>query len=262
MDPAEIMRIKALLPTDLGSDEVKERYAADILRRSVFSARMEDLRHLAVIRDVCAQIADGAINQAKARESLLASLERMGHSPLDDGGISNPASIRRLDLIIDTQRQMAASVANIAAETPATLEEWPAVELTRCVGKGRPRQDWAERWQAAGDAVGWQGAAKGVGGFPDWRMVALKGSPIWQALGDGAGGYRDTLGNPYPPFAYGSGLAWADVSRDEAIELGLIQPDEQVPAPAAPSLSPSEADIADAVSRLGFDADIFSDLAG
>ena len=40
MDPAEIMRIKALLPTDLGSDEVKERYAADILRRSVFSARM------------------------------------------------------------------------------------------------------------------------------------------------------------------------------------------------------------------------------
>ncbi len=266
MDPAEIIRIKELLPTDLGSDEVKERYAADILRRSVFSARMEDLRHLAAIRDVCAQIADGAINQAKARESLLASLERMGHSPLDDGGISNPASIRRLDLIIDTQRQMAASVANMAAETPETLEEWPAVELTRFVGKSVPRADWAERWNAAGESVGWEGAAKGVGGFPDWRMVALKTSPIWQALGDGAGGYRDTLGNPYPPFAFGSGLAWADVSRDEAIELGLIDPEvgRAVPGepPEAPSLSPSESDIADAVSRLGFDDDIFSDLAG
>ena len=266
MDPAEIIRIKELLPTSLGSDEVREQIAADILRRSIFSARMEDLRHLAAIRDVCADVVAGAINQATARERLLASLSRMGHSPLDDGGITNPASIRRLNLIIDTQRQMAASVANIAAETPATLEEWPAVELTRFVGRGRPRQDWAERWQAAGDAVGWQGAARGVGGFPDWRMVALKSSPIWQALGDGAGGYRDTLGNPYPPFAYGSGLAWADVSRDEAIRLGLIDPEVGRAVtgepPEAPSLSPSDADIADAAARLGFDADVFSDLAG
>ena len=266
MDPAEIIRIKDLLPTSLGSDEVREQIAADILRRSIFSARMEDLRHLAAIRAVCAQIADGAINQATAHERLLASLARMGHSPLDDGGISNPANIRRLDLIIDTQCQMAASVANMAAETPETLEEWPAVELTRFVGRGAPRADWHERWQAAGDSVGWEGASKDAGGFPDWRMVALKGSPIWAALGNGVGGFRDTLGNPYPPFAYGSGLAWADVSRDEAIELGLIDPEvgRAVPGepPEAPSLSPSDADIADAVSRLGFDADIFSDLAG
>ena len=264
MDPAEIIRIKNLLPTDLGSDEVREQLAADILRRSIFSARMEDLRHLAVIRDVCADMVSGAINQATARERLLASLARMGHSPLDEGGISNPASIKRLDLIIDTQRQMAASVAKIAAETPATLEEWPAQELTRFVGRAAPRADWHARWQAAGEAVGWQGAAKDAGGFPDWRMVALKTSPIWAALGNGAGGYRDTLGNPFPPFAYGSGLAWADVSRDEAIELGLIDPEvgRAVPGepPEAPSLSPSETDIADAVSRLGFDDDVFGDL--
>ena len=265
MDPAEIIRIKDLLPTSLGSDEVKEQLAADILRRSIFSARMEDLRHLAVIRDVCADVVSGAINRAEARSRLLASLERMGHAPTDEGGISNPANIKRLDLIIDTQRRMAASVANIAAETPATLEEWPAQELTRFVGRGAPRADWAARWAAAGDAVGWVGAAKDAGGFPDWRMVALKTSPIWQALGDGAGGYKDTLGNPYPPFAYGSGLAWADVSRDEAIELGLIDPEvgRAVPGePEVPSLSPSEEDIADAVSRLGFDDDVFSDLAG
>ena len=41
MNPADIMRIKELLPTDLGSDELREQIAADILRRSVFSARME-----------------------------------------------------------------------------------------------------------------------------------------------------------------------------------------------------------------------------
>ena len=53
-------------------------------------------------------------------------------------------------------------------------------------------------------------------------MVALKSSPIWQALGDGAGGFRDTLGNPYPPFAFGSSYAWVHVDRLEARELGLL----------------------------------------
>ena len=89
-------------------------------------------------------------------------------------------------------------------------------------------------------------------------MVALKGSPIWAALGNGAGGYRDTLGNPFPPFAFGSGLAWADISRDEAIKLGLVPGDAKA---GTPSLSPSEADMADAARRLGFD-DAFADLAG
>ena len=261
MDAADIMRIRDLLPTGLGSAEIREQFAADILRRSVVSARIEDLRHLATIRDVCADIVGGTINQATARERLLASLARMGHSPQDGAGIENPASIRRLDLIIDTQRQMAASAAKIAAETVSTLEEWPAVELTRFAGRAAPRADWMERWHAAGEVVGWQGASREAGGYPDWRMVALKASPIWQALGDGVGGYRDTLGNPFPPFAYGSGLAWADVDREEAVRLGLIGDDEKAPAPARPDLSPTDAEIASAVSRLGFD-DLFNDIAG
>ena len=39
MDAADIIRIKDLLPTAMGSDELREQVAADILRRSVFSAR-------------------------------------------------------------------------------------------------------------------------------------------------------------------------------------------------------------------------------
>jgi hypothetical protein len=46
-------------------------------------------------------------------------------------------------------------------------------------------------------------------------MCALKTSPIWQALADGAGGFEDTLGSPYPPFAFGSGMAWVNVRRSE-----------------------------------------------
>lgn len=249
--PADIQRIKDLLPTSLGSDELRSSIASDILRRSVFSARMESARHLAKIREVCAQVSEGSINQATARARLLEALAQMGHSPLDGGGLANPASIRRLNLIVGTQRQMAASVAKLNEETPATLEQWPAWRLTRMEGRGVPRPDWAKRWQAAGDACGWEGALPNSGIYPDWDMVALKNSPVWRELGNGAGGFRDTLGNPFPPFAFGSGLDWEDVDAEECSALGLTSPiDQDV---ETPTLSPGERDIAEAIKRLGGD---------
>lgn len=243
MTAADIQRIKDLLPTSLGSDELRSSIASDILRRSVFSARMESARYLARIREVCAQVSEGSINQASARARLLETLSQMGHSPLDGGGLTNPASIRRLILIVDTQRQMAASVSRIQTQTPGTLAAYPAWELTRLVDKHVPREDWPARWRNAGESIGWEGALKD-------RFIALKTSPIWQALGDGAGGFRDTLGNPYPPFAYSSGMAWVAVDRETCERLGLSGPEPET-VPSA-SLSPAEKDIADAASRLGF----------
>lgn len=243
MTAADIQRIKDLLPTSLGSDELRSSIASDILRRSVFSARMESARYLARIREVCAQVSEGSINQATARARLLETLSQMGHSPLDGGGLTNPASIRRLNLIVDTQRQMAASVSRIQTQTPGTLAAYPAWELTRLVDKHVPREDWPARWRNAGESIGWEGALKD-------RFIALKTSPIWQALGDGAGGFRDTLGNPYPPFAYSSGMAWVAVDRETCERLGLSGPEPET-VPSA-SLSPAEKDIADAASRLGF----------
>lgn len=250
MNAADIQRIKDLLPTTLGSEEIRERIASDILRRSVFSARMESARYLAQIREITARIVSGEFNQARARELLLDELERMGHSPSDGGGLTNPASIRRLDLIVDTQRQMAASASNIMNETEGTLAAFPAYELVRFVGKRVPRPDWDRRWASAGDSVAWEGALQG-------RFMALKNSPIWQAIGDGAGGFRDTLGNPFPPFAFSSGMAWREVSADEAKSAGLEVPDGM--KPERPDLSPGERDIAEAAERMGF-AGMFDDL--
>ena len=245
MTAADVIRIKELLPTSLGSDEIREQIAREILQRSIFSARMESARYLAKVRDVCAQIAAGEINQADARLKLVTLLEQMGHSPQDGGGIANPASIRRLNLIIDTQRQMAASVAVLSEQTEATVAMWPAWELTRLETRAVPRPDWDRRWAAAGLACGFKGALKD-------RFIALKSSPIWQELGNGAGGYRDTLGNPYPPFAFSSGLDWVEVDRDECIALGLVTEGEEVSAPTVASLSPAERDIAEAIDRYGF----------
>jgi len=243
MNPEDIQRIKDLLPTTLGSEEIRDQIAADILRRSVFSARMASATYLARIRDVCARVLSGEINQATAVKDLMQELQAMGHSPLDDGGLSNPASLRRLNLIVDTQTQMAASVARIDNQTEATLMLWPAWELVRFEGRAQPRQDWAARWRAAGESVAWDGALQR-------RMIALKSSPIWEELGNGAGGFRDTLGNPYPPFAYSSGLDWMEVSAEECARLGLST--ASAAAPESASLSPGMKDIRDAIERYGF----------
>lgn len=248
MNPADVIRIKVLLPTDLGSAEIRERIAIDILRRSIFSARMTFATFLAKIRDVCAQMMAGQISQATARDILGGVLEQIGHSPLDDGGIKNPASMARLNLIIDTQSQMAASVARLESQTDAVVAMWPAWRLVRLEGRGAPRQDWPERWAAAGSSCGFEGALQD-------RFIALKSSPIWQALGDGAGGYRDTLGNPYPPFAFGSGMGWEDVTREECEELGLHTGGAIRQRLEVPSLAPDRDELVAAADKWGFSYD-------
>ena len=121
--------------------------------------------------------------------------------------------------------QMATNAARINAQNESTVYAVPAWELLR-YGQRKVPRDWAARWKAAGDSVGWIGAVRDFG-----RMVARKDSPIWQALGDGAGGYKDTLGNPFPPFAFSSGMAWAGVERDECEKLGIVAPGEQPGVP-------------------------------
>lgn len=254
MSPAAIQRIKQLLPTTLGSEDIRDQIAADILRRSIFSARMESVRYLAKIREVCELISRGDINQAEAKTRLLNVLAQIGHSTDDTTDISNPASERRLDLVIDTQRQMAASVARIQNETEDTLDAYPAWELTRYGSPRMPRKDWPQRWAAAGNSVNWEGALRSnwEGSGVGMSFFALKSSPIWAALGQGAGGYRDTLGNPYPPFAYGSWMDWTDVDRETAVRLGLIGENEQAKASPRASLSPDDQELLDAAARVGW----------
>jgi len=273
MDAAEIERLKDLLPTTLGGEDVRRAFAAGILRRSVLSARMAAVEHLAEIREAVALVLEGKISQGEARSRLLASLGRLGHDTAGDGSLADHGSKRRLDLIIDTQRQMAASAARIMSETPETLDEYPAWELARADSPRAPREDWPARWAAAGAAVGWAGAKSGVWRGDGFRVsfVALKSSPIWQALGDGAGGFRDTLGNPFPPFAFGSYMDWFDVDRSAAASLGLLGSTSRGAGASSPagsrgagasspaSLSPSDAELLEAARKVGWPG-LFDDI--
>lgn len=244
--PEATILAKTPLPMPWGSDEIRERYAAQIRERAFFSARTIQMDYVRRLQEVCAEYAAGRINAADARTGLQAVLDELGLSDRT-GALTDLGSARRLNLILRTQRQMAASAARLATQTPDTLDAWPAWRLTRMGTRAVPRDDWPARWHAAGERVGWRGAHRS-------QMVALKASPIWKALGDGAGGFRDAIGNPYPPFAFGSGLDWVDVSRDEALRLGL-EPDGQAPQQA--DLSPSDVEIAEAVAKTGLGPEFF-----
>ena len=213
--PAEIILAKIPLPTHLDSAGLRERWAQRLREQALFSARMTLRGYLERLQGVLAQVADGRLDESAARLALRAKLNELGYVAPGEG-LQDAASRARLDLVLRTNRQTAASMGMMArSEDPEFAALFPAWRLSSGGWRRQHRTDWPARWRAAGEAVGWKGAHR-------TQMVALKASPIWRALGDGVGGFRDTLGNPYPPFAFGSSYGWREVDRVEAIELGLL----------------------------------------
>ena len=248
-----ILDAKTDMPTSLGSAELRD-LGNDILRQSLFSARMTNATAVQALRDniqkVLASYQDGisADNFAEARLKLKQIGAALNYDPAKgfpgDTGIppAEPGEIRdlfstdRLNLILQTQTEMAQGAAkNIWANEPDALEQYPAWELVRVAavdvprgmirrGKGFvdvPEQAWDTedgRWPAACDEAGDDEARKIFDATG--RMVARKDSDVWAALGDGAGGYDDTLGNDYEPFAFNSGMGRVEVSAKEFQDLG------------------------------------------
>ena len=182
-----------------------EKELSEKLHEIARAGAIAAVRHLSPeLRPIVEAYNAGEINLAEARERVAEVFA---------------ANEPRIDLIVKTQRRMAQSLGQIVAgSTPGQLRRYPAWRLVRGGTRMVPRADWLRRWIAAGSESGWQGACKD-------DFVALKSSPIWAALGAGAGGFRDAIGNPFPPFAFGSGMTWERVSRGECAALGLVEED-------------------------------------
>jgi hypothetical protein len=180
--------------------------------------------------------------------------------PAERGSLQDLSSEMRIDLMLKTNVAMARNYGRVVAgNLPGALFQFPAWQLVRLGVRQTPRGTpdshtvgWQKRWMAAGASVGWIGAIEST------LMVALKDSPIWLALGEGQGGdWRDTLGNPYPPFAFNSGMDWKAVPRAEWIQLSSIVnlrasswsspgSDRALPSSSAPmksALAPSSSEI-------------------
>ena len=121
---------------------------------------------------------------------------------INEKDITDPLSIARLKLVVNTQLDLAYGHGQyLAAMDEDILSEWPAWELVRITPRKAPR-DWQARWAAAG------------GTLHDGRMIALKTSPVWAAL--------SRFGKPYAPFDFNSGMGVEEIDRDTAEQLGLM----------------------------------------
>ncbi len=248
---AEAIRLllgKRLVPTALSSAELRE-LAAEVKNAALFSARMTQIRPLAVLQQVLEEMLRGNANMADAKLALGKVYEAMGYNaeaggfpqdvpgtvpPALSGSLRDLASQERMALTIETNYRMVTNAAFVAEATANedAIYHFPCFELRRTRGRRTPRgfvrrkggmevkpgDDWPSRWVAAGGELFDRGT----------RMIAAKDSPVWQALGEGAGGYTDTLGNPFPPFAWGSGMGLREISRTEALLLGVITEEDEI----------------------------------
>ncbi len=232
---------KKVAPADLSSADWKDMAAA-VRNLSFFSARNDNGHTIDFIKSVVesvinpkqetreesGQTVTTGFNPAKAAEVIMKKFKDAGYhaAPGEAGTITDLASPIRVNLVVKTNSDLALGAGNFVQQNanPVRVQDYPALELYRLESKKMPR-DWEQRWIAAARASGDTDALAAF--TKSGRMVALKSSGIWQALGDGAGGYDDTLGNPYPPFAFSSGMWTRDVSRAEAIALGLLDDGEE-----------------------------------
>ncbi len=245
-------RSREVFPTDLGSADIRG-LSRELRMRSVFSARTTNAEYLGEVAEVVDDMLSGKINMATGRLRLLRKLKELGYDPetgfpgdmaaippAERGSLQDLSSESRLNLMLETNQRIAANYGRmVAGNTPYARHAYPAWELVRLYVRNVPRgtpeshsAGWTARWSDAGEAAGWEGAMQD-------RMIARKDSPVWHMLGAGAGGYQDTLDNPFPPFAFNSGMAWRAVGLARCVELGLVAIDE-MSAEMQAELTPDE----------------------
>ena len=220
---------RGLVAADLSSSEWRDVPLA-LRERAFFSARIAHARRLQEIKDrvesllnpqtvrradrVTPQNPDGFVTEgldpATARAEIKQIRQSIGYNPGDKAGtIQDLSSDARINLQLKTNVESAQGYAGfLQGQSEGALEAFPAQELFRAEDRGEPR-NWPTRWMQSGGQI--------FGG----RMIALKSDPVWQTIGDSTL-FPDALGNPYPPFAFNSGMWVRDVSREDAIALGLM----------------------------------------
>lgn len=224
-----------LLPTALGSAEIQEM--TQRLKERVFlSARTSNLWYLDRLKALVERFVKGegkdndlAQLRVEARR-LLAQAgytpeggfpgdEALGIPPATAGSLRDLSSEKRLNLIYDTQAQMMRGL-GLKLRGATRIDRWPAWELVRVAKFSSEHQrEWLKRFEIAADNVDWEGVSREA--FAQGRMIALKSSPIWLALGSSAL-FPDALNQDHPPFAFNSGMGWREVPVEEARELGLM----------------------------------------
>jgi hypothetical protein len=217
--------VKSILPTTASAAALR-RIAPELRERAFFSARTTNAAYLQRASDLIERILHPEaaepgqyMDPATARLELREFLQRIGYQPDPElrGTLQDLSSDARLNVLLGTNSRMARGYGYWQqGQDPAILDEWPAQELFRAEDRRVPR-DWITRWNAARDAVSSRSSAtdarRGI-------MAALKNDPIWVELSE--------FSLPYPPFDYNSGMDIRDVSRADALALGILSSEGSV----------------------------------
>ena len=161
------------------------------------------------MRDKVREYSEGETDISKIRMKIREDLQRLHYTPKpgEQDTIHDLLSQARLDVIIKTNVAQARGYMQYAeGMSPGAFAAFPAQEFTRIAHRRNQRQDWPQRWKAAGGNT--------YGG----RMIALKDDPVWERL--------SVFGNPFPPFDWGSGMGVLDVDSKTAIQLRLISDED------------------------------------
>lgn len=237
-DAIRLAQERGLAPTNLSSAQLAE-WDDEIKRLSVFSSRTNHAGYLQQIKDEVEALLGGEYNEATARAFLQDKLDELNYDPQRGGfpGLEDPnippaergslrdlSSNKRTQLVLRTQMRQLANRGYLAqGTTPAALFAFPAWELVRIYPRTVPRDDWPDRWTAAGGVLYRETVS---GDAPTnlnpsrGRMIAAKDSSVWEQLGS-RDLFDDGIGTPYPPFAFNSGMGWRQISRAICEQLGV-----------------------------------------
>lgn len=253
----DLVKAKGVLPSALSSAEQREVFVRSMRERALIMARVTQADFLVVVKRSVEEFTAG---HGRGKGALIAEMqswlqrfgydpatgfpgdEALGIPPAEPGSLRDLSSWKRLELVLETERALALGRAQKAqGETEVALHLFPAWEFTRLEESEVPRgtegtssDSWSTRWVKLG------------GPYPVWdrqlsrfRLIALKGDPIWTALGDSTR-YSDCLNVDYPPFAFNSGFGWRGVARGELRRLNLnFTEDQEAAAARAKSVSTS-----------------------
>ena len=210
MTPQEEILKKQLITSGLSSAEI-EKIFTGLKNRAFFSARIESARFLQQAQQqvsdylASAQRGDGAITSRASAISAIMEQARNEGIDTGTGKLTDPGSVSRAKVIVDTNADLARGYVSRAMQTTTGARlAFPAQELIR-VEERQSKRNWIQKWKDNG------------GKTPGGRMIALKEDPVWVSI--------SRFGVPYPPFDYGSGMGVEDIDYDTCVALGVITED-------------------------------------
>lgn len=229
MSATDLLDQKISVPSDMRTAEWS-MVPQWIRERSFYMAGVPQPDILDAFRAEVKSIVDGTSSVEESRKELEQLLADIGYKPLpgQEGTIKDLMSERRISIALSTN----VSILHGWAQKERGLQRgaeiaFPVWELVRVASRQVPRE-WPARFVVAGGMI-----------TEDGRMMAPKNSDVWKDLGSRES-FPDALGVDYPPFAWGSGMGWQAVPRDEALKLGVID-DKWQPMRRRPISSPNAA---------------------